>query len=155
MLDILKNLQDPSWWFTGLFPAFVVWLIPKAFRKLEPLARGLAKRSRLQNLKTVKRLRWDELHIQYLIGRANAHYTLFVALFVIFVLAALFTPARAALRSFPLTFLMASPVYIFELLWLTSDSKVKQAIKSRRRIGKRPSPLPNNSSKPTPLRGAA
>lgn len=155
MIEILANLKNPSWWFTGLFFTFLLWVIPKAFRKVEPLARGLAKRSKLRNLKQVKTLRWDPLQIQYLISRANANYTIFVALIVLFILVIVFTPAREALKSPSLALLCASPVFLFELLWLTSDSTAKEAIKARRRIGRRQPRSSSSSSKPTSLRGAA
>lgn len=137
MNQILLDVNDPAWWFTCLFPLFVMWLITKIFRKLQPVASNLIRASKLRNLKKVKSLRWDPLQIQYLIGRANANYTLFIGSIILAIVLVAFTPARDALKSVPLGMLFASPIYLFEILWLISDSTAKEAIKARRKVGRR------------------
>lgn len=137
MDQIIADFRDPAWWLSCLFPIFLMWLIRKVFRKLEPAVRNLIRASKLQNLRKVKSLRWDPLQIQYLIGRASANYTLFVGSIILVIVLVTFTPARSALKSIPLFMLFTSPIYLFEILWLISDSTAREAIKARRKIGRR------------------
>ncbi|QGW66686.1 hypothetical protein GOY17_18400 [Lysobacter soli] len=133
---IFSNLADPSWWFTGLFFVAVSWAIKKSFVHGPSQIRGYMRGRKLANLRKIHSLRWNSLEITRLIGKAGANYVLFVAFIVVFLVLILFTPLHQALKQAPffVTILLAMPIYIFEILWLIPDTRVREALKSRRKI---------------------
>lgn len=81
MEQIIQNISDPSWWFTGTF--FVIlgilltklifeWL-PKVWRKfavtMPELQRTLYRWKEIKVLKIIKRYRQHEVKVNWLIGR--------------------------------------------------------------------------------------
>ena len=81
MDQILKNMEDPSWWFTGIF--FILmgilltkltfsWL-PIAWNKISKLipviSRKITRWKEREVLLTIKRYRQHEVKINWLIGR--------------------------------------------------------------------------------------
>lgn len=133
---ILKNLTDPSWWFTGLFFVVVSWLVRKAFAHGPSRLRGYMRKKKLLNLRKIHALRWNPLEITRLVSRASANYVLFVIFIVVFLALILLTPVHQALKQEPffVTILLATPIYVFEILWLIPDTQAREAIKSRRKI---------------------
>lgn len=151
MESIIKNLGDPSWWFTGLFFVLIALAIPKGLQKIQSAARGLDRYIKFKNRKKVKSLRWDLLEIHLLINRASANYVVFIVLCFTFLTLLTLTPLS---KSFALAAFASIPIYIFEILWLIPQTLVKQAIKYRNKVPhlRRMLPSPNNSFKPMPLR---
>lgn len=97
MEQILINLKNPEWWFTGLFflligivltKAFSSWL-PWAWRvateRVPALNRGIARKLKLRLLKKVRKNRSKDLYIIWVIGRYWASSLIF-AIYVGFVL---------------------------------------------------------------------
>lgn len=154
METIIKNLGDPSWWFTGLFFAAIACAIPGLLRKLQGKMRGLVRYRKFRNVKRVKILRWDLLEIHLLISRASANYIVFVGLCFVFFFLLVLTPLS---KSIFLMLLASIPIYVFEVLWLIPESLARQSIKSRNKISnfRRISHPSNNSFKANPLRGSA
>ena len=81
MEQILKNLNDPSWWFTGLFFVFIGlflkellfnW-IPSAFKgissKIPVYGDMLSRRLKLRMLKAIKNNRQHEVRVNWVIAR--------------------------------------------------------------------------------------
>jgi len=131
----MKNLTDPDWWLSSLTLLLIGLLLPVAFRKVQSSLRQYARHNKIRNLKRVRELRWDSLQIIQLINRATANYVICVVLIVAYLhLIIFFAPLRTALKSIPLTILLASPIYFFQIRWLISNSLAKEAIKPRRKV---------------------
>lgn len=73
--------------------------------------------------------------VQYAIGRANAHYTLFLALAFGFMFV---LPVISALNGGKVPVLLAAmlsmPIFVLEIAWLISDGFVKELIAARARL---------------------
>ena len=135
MEAILKSLSDPSWWFTGLFFVLVALALPRVFGYVLRLLRSIGRRRRAQTQRKIKLMRVSSGLVQYAIGRANSHYTLFLALACGFLL---LLPVLSALNGgkIPvlLVILIAIPILALELAWLVSDKFVRELIAARARL---------------------
>lgn len=81
MEQILKNLNDPSWWFTGLFfvllglflTKFLFNWLPSIFRrvssKIPVYGDKLSRRLKLRMLKAIKKNRQHEVRVNWVIAR--------------------------------------------------------------------------------------
>lgn len=137
METILKNFNDPSWWFTGIFFVLVALVMPLLFTRLRSAAVTAHKSRRIRELRAVKRLRWDYVQVSILIVRSGADYVIFVILAFAFLSVLLLTPIS---KSYVLTALASIPIYMFEIRWLTARSLIQRVVKSRRRIPRFESP---------------
>jgi hypothetical protein len=132
---ILNNLSDPSWWFTGLFFVLLALAVPTIFRAAQRWLRSLSRNQRAKRLRLVKRLRRNSLLISYEISKTSANYVLFVLVSFGYLFTLLLTPIHEIIKtSTLLAVLIGSPVLAFEVIWLLSDSFVKEIIKSREKI---------------------
>ena len=147
MDSIIKSVLDPSWWFSGTFFIVVPWLLTKAFRRLQPKLQGILKEQKIQHLRRMRALRWDPLEITQLIASPNANYAIFVGLIVLFLYLIILTPLREVLKSPLFTIMLASPIYFFQFRWLIPDTLAKEAIKSRRLIGRRRAVIASDKKK--------
>ena len=90
MEQILLNIKNPEWWFTGLFflvigiaiaKAINSWL-PVAWKKLvhyvPALNRGISRWLKLRLLLKVKKNRQKDLYINWVIGRYWSLFLLFI-----------------------------------------------------------------------------
>lgn len=81
MDQIVTNIQNPSWWFTGVFFIllgfllkftifdFAPWLWKKTYNYLPEFLKSISRWRKYQILKTVKSYRQDQVGINWLIGR--------------------------------------------------------------------------------------
>lgn len=81
MEQILKNLNDPSWWFTGMFFVLVGLFLTKLLfnwfpsllrsvsRKIPVYGDKLSRRFRLKILKAIKRNRQHQVRVNWVITR--------------------------------------------------------------------------------------
>lgn len=83
MNQIISNLQDPSWWFTGLFFLLIGFAVRKLATSLPKLNDILKRKRRLKVLKTIKFYRRNDLKIQWLIGRYWSLATICMALMIL------------------------------------------------------------------------
>lgn len=134
---ILRNLSDPSWWFTGLFFVLVALAMPSLFRRLQRVVRRTGRGMLARSRKRVKNARHDPLAITAAIGKANAQFTVFLLLAFGYGLALLLLAAPYARMLVPLAIALSAPVFVIEIAWLNTDSYVKEVLKARARFLRR------------------
>ena len=93
MEQILHNLQDISWWFTGLFFCMTWFFFKKIGRGIIATNQRLKKRRKLSTLKIVKNNRQHDLKIQWMIGRYWALSTVSLGLLIFSSVLFFFTPS--------------------------------------------------------------
>lgn len=137
----LKNLADPASWINGLFFPALFLLIMYAIRNIWPVVRGggvkVGRYVLLRRAKELRRIRSNEIFTDYVVGRANALFSLFVGvaiadLLLVFVLGIL---TGGKVPSF-FVLAVALPVLYLEFAWLSKDSLVERlaVMEKRRRL---------------------
>ncbi len=148
MEKILTNLQDPSWWFTGIFfvlfglvlSAFIRYGIPflsRIFIQIIPGYKTTLKRTvRLKWLRKIRRIRSDDILVIQQIIQENGY-------FILFLIACLAWSAAYAFVSIPMgdenpyhKWLMLSslPVYAVEVLWLMQRGFNRRLVRHRAKL---------------------
>jgi MFS family permease len=92
MDQIIANIQDPSWWFTGIFFVLCALLVNKFANYLPKFSVKRKRARRLKILKVIKNNRQHDLKIQWLIGRYWAMATLSVGYLIFSCFVFLFIP---------------------------------------------------------------
>lgn len=137
MEQILKNLNDPSWWFTGLFFVLIGlfltkllfnWL-PNVFKsissKIPVYGDLLSRRLKLRMLKAIKKNRQHEVRVNWVIARywslATITTTYMVFALVMFLLYPKSDVAGIGSKLIPLTLFV--PMYFLQFVTIL-DKKI-------------------------------
>ncbi|MGI2192899.1 hypothetical protein ACRN9V_15790 [Shewanella baltica] len=104
---------------------------------LKPL-KGYFRKKQLVRLKEFRIARVNHSAVTMQVVRAHTYFLLFWGV-IAFYLNLLTEPAFPAIleKSFVFGMLLTSPIYVFELLWLSADHKAKKLVKSRGQLGLR------------------
>lgn len=143
MEQITQNLQDPSWWFTGLFfviagiaitKLFSNWL-PGLWRKISRWVPAISLRiknwNELKTLRMVRRFRQHQIKVNWLIGRFWSIATVTVIYAIFACVAFLLSPnvsGHEENRLFPV--ILFIPMYMLEFLTLWEKRNVMRVIKA-------------------------
>jgi hypothetical protein len=150
MEQILTNIKDPSWWFTGVFFLVVgilltkllsTWIpsIWKYISKLVPrMTRRIQRRKERRILIRVKRYRQHQIKVNWLISKYWALVTLFIMyagfLAVSFSLSSEIDEKTTEIRKLlPLVL----PIYTFQLLIMWERIILKRVMKAHINWNKR------------------
>jgi hypothetical protein len=131
-------LQDPRWWFTGLFFIVIALLLPPLFRFLGFRLRMIVRKLGARSKRKIKRMRRNPLLIMRQMGKTSSLLTAFLVVafgyeFWVLILAS----ASGGRIPIATALLWAVPVLGLEVAWLTSDEFTKELIKMNARIGER------------------
>lgn len=102
---------------------------------LKPL-KGYFRKKRLISLKEFRKMRANHSAVTMQIVRAHAYFILFWGV-IAFYINLLTQPAFPAVldKNFAFGMLLTSPIYVFQLFWLSADSKAKKLVKNRGKLG--------------------
>lgn len=139
---ISDKLVSLDWWTEQGFIFLIPFVVAKIYRiareryrsHVEPTFRRWIRSKQAKSLRKVKAIRWNALEIHLLVSKASASYLLFVAMIIFYFYLILLTPVGSVTKSIPLTVLLASPIYCFQIRWLILRDRVDEALKSRRNI---------------------
>lgn len=143
MDQILNNLQDPSWWFTGIFFLLVGILITKALSswlpkiwkfiaKLVPrITRRVQRWKERKILKRVKRYRQHQTEVVWLTTRFWSLMTLF-SMYAGFLAISFSLSPEVANKSTEIKklFPLVLPIYFFQLLIMWEQVVLKRVRKA-------------------------
>ena len=122
METIISNLQTPSWWFTGLFFVFLIFVFQKASQYVPKLMIGFIKKRKLQRLKVYRKLRYSQASITLSIIKAHSYFVIFIAVCCMYLVWFTSSQMSGLLKTDPLLFIFLTlPIYIAELAWLLKD----------------------------------
>jgi len=127
MEEILRNMSNPAWWFTGLFFGVI---IPFSIKKSPFLIKRIA-RNRLAKWKwKVKRISHSPSALTYEIGKTNSYFVGFLlVLFAYFAWYSIGSLGGLRQDNFIAFLVLILPIYIIELIWLVQNQLVVAAIK--------------------------
>lgn len=134
---ILNNLSDPSWWFTGLFFSFLLYLINVASKFISSKLKKLNRRRKAKRLRGIKNLRTSQSSIVYEISKANSYFILFVIVCCLFLFWFVSGPLNQIAKVSKLAaLLISSPIIMIEILWLIQDEFARDLIEYSRKFYK-------------------
>ncbi|WP_142995600.1 hypothetical protein [Zobellella denitrificans] len=136
MDSIIDKLSDPGNWVAGILFSVIAAIIYKLGSMLPSVVRGYSRSRRLTNINQTRKQRVNPLEVNYAIGKANAQFVAFL-LMCFFYLAALLiseTLREMADQSVILVLILASPIFVFEFIWLFQDSRAKRLVAEHGKI---------------------
>lgn len=110
MSDIIKNLNDPSWWFTGCFFGALFFSLKAVSKKLPSLFTTVARRQKLKKIRYVRSMRDCCMGSIHEIVRVN-NLVLFSCLITLLALLLLF---NTDLVGFPVVVMFCITAIIFD-----------------------------------------
>lgn len=133
---IVNNITDPSWWFTGLFFVGVAFLFPKLMQLINMIpqqAKGWRRKSKLESLKKIKSIRFDDIKVIIEGVKATTWHVVFIITILLFLYNFLFTSLNTKFTGTALIF-YSIPVYIVEIIYIVQDSFYKRLLRARDKI---------------------
>lgn len=142
MESIIKALSDPGAWVTGILFSLIASAIYRWFGLLPKQIRGLSRTTRLKSLRRLREARANPMEITYSIGRANAQFVAFLLMCFFYLGTLLVSESlrKSINQSWILGVVIASPIFVFELVWLYYDSSAKRLVQAHGRLLKFRSP---------------
>jgi hypothetical protein len=136
METILHALSDPAAWVSNIAFGIATTLIWKLFPMGKRLLVRSFRSSRLKRLRKIREARTNQAAIAFAIGKATAMQAAFLILCFLYILAIVLSePYRAVLHwSLWAGLALASPVFVFELIWLSYDSFAESLVKESAKL---------------------
>jgi hypothetical protein len=146
MDTILANLNEPSWWFTGIFFIVIALLIPKAITFIYAIpmhAKGFKRKSKLIELKRVKKIRHDDTKVLIESIKASAWMIVFILSILILMYSYLTEPIwlSHAVNNTPtekgsgMAFIALSlPIYVLEIIYFKQARLLSVLMKYRDKL---------------------
>lgn len=131
MESILHALSDPGAWVSNIAFGLATTLIWKLFPVSKNLLVRSFRSSRLKRLRKLRATRSNQAAVNFAIAKATAMQAAFIVLCFFYVFAVVLSePYRAVFRWSMLAGLaLASPIFVFELVWLSYDSFAESLVK--------------------------
>jgi len=156
MTDIVANLQNPSWWFTGIFFLFFGIFLKKLSnnwlpslltylsKKIPFLLRSYARRTKCKQLKQIRAKRFDDV----LIIKEIVKNYVFLSIFLLstLILISAYAGFSVDFRIFEnnaksheqpvlaIMLILSTPTYAFEWLYLRQNSQLKRLLNYRQKM---------------------
>lgn len=135
MDSIIEKIYDPIFWFQGLFFPLVVYIIARLFKLIPTFLKDVSRKFIKQELIKVKKLRRNPYAIQFNIAKERSYFLLFIITCFFYLVLAITTAVAGLLSTNMLAFfILTSPLYVIELVWLSQNSLVKKLIISGNKI---------------------
>jgi hypothetical protein len=136
MESIIKTLTDPGAWVSGILFSLIAAAIYRWFELLPRQLRGISRSKRLKSCKELRLLRENPMEITYAIGRANAHFVLFILMCFFYLTLLFFSVEYKSVFKESLWWglLIASPIFVLEVFWLIHDSTAQRLIKAHGKL---------------------
>ena len=129
MEQILNNMTDPEWWFTGLFFAIFIKLMPFIGRHFKVKIRMFFRKKRLERIQFIRENRGNLAAVNFQSSRSQAFFVVFMmvcSLYIVwFSVGPLFQILQKSLAAFILCLI---PMIIFEIFWILQEDKAKELI---------------------------
>lgn len=136
MESIIENLSDPGAWVSGILFSLVAAVIYKWFSVLPSQIRGVSRAKRLRAHRKSRTARQNPMEIAYVIGTAHAQFVAFL-LMCFFYLGAILvseTFRKVLGHSVLVGLVVGSPIFAFELIWLSNDSFAKRLVREHGKL---------------------
>jgi hypothetical protein len=131
-MDYLSEYLSVKWW-VGAFLNFVIGVVLLAAFKLIPrLGMQWMQSGRVKRLRKIRRIRFNSVAVNYEIMISGVYFVLFLSSVVLTVCLIAFTSyvGDVELTYIPLVVsLYATPVFVFEVLWLEQNFFVRMLIR--------------------------
>lgn len=131
MDSILKTLSDPGAWVAGILFSLIASAISRWFDLLPKQIRGVSRGARLKSLRRLREARQNPMEVTFSIVRANAQFVAFLLMCFFYLGTLLISDSLREFinQSWMLGVVIASPIFIFELVWLSYDSSARRLVR--------------------------
>ena len=130
METIFSNFQDPSWWFTGLFFVFLLYVVKKASLYLPLIIKNFFRGRKFKRLKILREYRSSQASINYEITKSHSYFMVFLVIFGLYLVWFTSSTMSILIKDSPLfALIISSPIYIAEIIWLFKDDFCKELVK--------------------------
>lgn len=94
------------------------------------IVRGYSRSRKLKNINQIRNLRNNPLEVTYAIGKANAQFVAFLLMCFFYLAALLISNSFRDIvnTSIIVALILATPIYVFEIIWLFQDLKAKELV---------------------------
>lgn len=129
MDEILSNLVNPAWWFTGIFFVALFKLTPNLLGFLKLQGRGYFRGRRFKRMKFIKANRHNLASVTFYSVKSQAFFVIFIlvcALYMVwFTAGPLF---QIQLQSYGLFLICMLPMGIAQFAWMIQEEKANALI---------------------------
>jgi len=135
MDNILNNIADPSWWFTGLFFVFVSIALASVAKHIPAALKKYFRGVQAKRLRKIKSVRHSYSAVNYEIAKTQSRFILFVMVCGLMLVSFVSGPLNQILEVSKLAAaIISSPIYIMEFVWLKQDLFTQSIINSQRKL---------------------
>lgn len=146
MNEILSNLGNPAWWFTGIFFVAIFKLMPILLGFLKLKAKGFFRGRRLKTMRFIKANRHNLASVNFYAIKSQAFFVVFIlvcALYIVWFAAGQLFQIQQ--QSYGLFLICMLPMAIAQLFWLIQEDKAKTLVFHYNKVRV---PRPLNSFRP-------
>ena len=135
MDKIFTNFQDPSWWFTGLFFLFLASVLPWLYKKILFLFKSNSRKRTKKKLLFIKSIRHSAYKVHHQITIEQSYFLIFcITCFIYLVLLFISPLAKIFNENMIVGFILSSPIYITEIIWLNKRSFIQTLIERAEKV---------------------
>lgn len=129
MIEIIAKLQNPIFWFQGLFFPTLIIVVAAVAKKVPSRLKSYTRWLKLRDIKKIMKIRRNDYEIQYLISYERSYFIAFIGILALYIILLILTPLATLTRDNIGLFLFSSiPIYILEIHWLNQKTLVKRLI---------------------------
>ncbi len=131
----IDNLSNMSWWLNVLFTFIALGTIRYLFKVLSTTARGISRKNRQKRAYKIKNIRQDDVLVTREIIKEYTFLLIFVLASIILIGWYVRSPfLDSAAPGSPLFFILTSPIYILEIVYLIQAGFVSSVQQSRKKL---------------------
>lgn len=131
MEEIITTIFDSSVWVTAVIGVLVAKLLSYLTKPLK----GFAKKTKLNYLKKIRRVRRNQAEVIYEIGKANSYFIFFLLVCLMYLFFLVIGPLGEVAETNKLALaIIVSPMYLVQMIWMMKDGYAKDLVKASRFI---------------------
>lgn len=135
MDEIILKIQEPSFWFEGLFFVILLKLVSLLAKKVPNWLSSWNRSSQAKELKKIKNLRRNSWEVHYQIAIERSLFIVFALVGLFYLVLLVATPLKEVFdKSIIAGLIVMSPVFVIEIIWLKRNSFLKQLLKYAQKI---------------------
>ncbi|ENC6659405.1 hypothetical protein ABKY47_003920 [Aeromonas hydrophila] len=135
MEEILLNLKNPAWWFTGIFFAALLKLLPTLTTPLNKITKKIFRGQRLKRAKYIKSNRHNLAAVNFQSIKSQAFFVVFILVCALYMIWFVVGPLFQVLSVSRLLFIICLiPMASFQIIWMSQEDKAKQLVSEYNKV---------------------
>lgn len=135
MEEILMNLKNPAWWFTGIFFVVLFKLLPTLTTPLNKTTKKFFRGQRLKRAKYIKSNRHNLAAVNFQSVKSQAFFVVFILVCALYMIWFVVGPLFQVLSVSRLLFIICLiPMASFQIIWMSQEDKAKQLVSEYNKV---------------------